>query len=46
MIGVTARPKSTKGAGSLPVLSLEADLLKNIRIAAAAASDGNGGMTP
>src|SRR4051794_11288919 len=44
MIGMTARPKSTKGAGSLRVLSLEADLLENICIAAAAATGVNGGM--
>jgi hypothetical protein len=29
MIGMMATPKSTSGAGSLPVLSLNADLLKD-----------------
>jgi hypothetical protein len=32
MIGMIATPKSTKGAGSLPVLSLNADLLKMSRV--------------
>jgi hypothetical protein len=36
MIGMIATPKSTKGAGSLPVLSLNADLLKKSRGSGAA----------
>jgi hypothetical protein len=36
MIGMIATPKSTKGAGSLPVLSLNADLLKKSRVSSGA----------
>jgi len=36
MIGMIATPKSTKGAGSLPVLSLNADLLKKSRVSGGA----------
>jgi len=36
MIGMIATPTSTKGAGSLPVLSLNADLLKKCRVSGGA----------
>jgi hypothetical protein len=40
MMGMIATPKSTKGAGSLPVRSLNADLLKDEGPAAASTPRG------